>query len=68
MMVAIFATMALAILLGQFGPRWLALSSLGLCLGLFVWLFLFEIYSPDYGFRMPWLQTDLRPPLPASGA
>jgi hypothetical protein len=22
-------------------------------------LFLFETYSPDYGFRMPWLQVQL---------
>lgn len=64
MMVAIFAAMTLAIVVGQFGPRWLALGCLALCLGLSVWLFLFEIYSPDYGFRMPWLQTDLRPALP----
>jgi hypothetical protein len=24
-------------------------------------LFLFEIYSPEYGFRMPWIQTELSP-------
>jgi hypothetical protein len=28
------------------------LLSLGLGAGLFLW----EIYSPDYGFRMPWLE------------
>jgi hypothetical protein len=25
------------------------------------WLFLWEIYSPDYGFRMPWLQVEASP-------
>jgi hypothetical protein len=57
MMVAVFATMLLALVLGRFGPAWLAILSLIACLGLSVGLFLFEIYSPDYGFRMPWLQT-----------
>ena len=57
MMVAVFATMLLALVLSRFGPAWLAILSLIACLGLFVGLFLFEIYSPDYGFRMPWLQT-----------
>lgn len=63
MMVAVFATMFLAILIGEFGPRWLAALCLAACVGLFVWLFLFEIYSPDWGFRMPWLQTFLVTPL-----
>jgi hypothetical protein len=62
MMVAVFATMALAIIVGQFGPRWLAALFLTACAGLFVWLFLFEIYSPEWGFRMPWLQTLLGAP------
>lgn len=36
-----------------------AILSLIACLSLSMGLFLFEIYSPDYGFRMPWLQTML---------
>jgi hypothetical protein len=32
------------------------------CLALSIGLFLFEIYSPDYGFHMPWLQVLLDPP------
>ena len=56
MMVAVFAAMLLALAAGPFGPAWLAAASMLSCLGLSVWLFLFEIYSPDYGFRMPWLQ------------
>jgi hypothetical protein len=27
-----------------------------------VYLFLFEVYSPEYGFRMPWIQTELESP------
>jgi hypothetical protein len=29
------------------------------CLALSTGLFLFEIYSPEYGFHMPWLQVQL---------
>jgi len=57
MMVAVFATMLLALLFGRYGPAWLAILSLVVCLGLSIGLFLFEIYSPEYGFRMPWIQT-----------
>ncbi len=63
MMAAVFATMLLALVLGWFGPRWMALTSLAVCLGLSVGLFLYEVYSPDYGFRMLWLQTELGGPL-----
>lgn len=56
MMVAVFATMLVAVAAGRFGPAWLALASLASSAGLAVWLFLFEIYSQEYGFRMPWLQ------------
>jgi hypothetical protein len=57
MMVAVFASMFVALVMGRYGPAWLAALSLLACLGLSVGLFLFEIYSPDYGFRMPWIQT-----------
>jgi hypothetical protein len=59
MMLAVFATMSLALLAGQCGPRWFAILSLLVCLALSIGLFLFEIYSPEYGFRMPWLQVQL---------
>jgi hypothetical protein len=62
MMTAVFATMLLALILGWFGRRWMALACLGVCLGLSVGLFLYEVYSPDYGFRMPWLQTEFADP------
>ena len=60
MMVAVFVTMALALILGWFGRRSLAVAFFAICLSFAVGLFLFEIYSPEYGFRMPWIQTDFR--------
>jgi hypothetical protein len=57
MMLAIFATLSLALLAGFYGPRWIAVLSMLLCMALSIGLFLFEIYSPDYGFHMPWLQV-----------
>jgi hypothetical protein len=35
-------------------------------LALSIGQFLYEIYSPEYGFRMPWLQVDV-PPLRGEG-
>jgi hypothetical protein len=61
MMLAVFATMSLALLAACFGPRWSAVLSVLACLALSIGLFLFEIYSPEYGFRMPWLQVQLDP-------
>ena len=57
-MVAIFATMSLALICAWLGRRSLAVALFVLCLGLSIGLFLFEIYSPEYGFRMPWIQTE----------
>jgi hypothetical protein len=65
MMTAIFATLTLAFDFGSVGPRWLAILFGIACLGLSIGLFLFEIYSPEYGFRMPWLQVQIG--LPAMG-
>jgi hypothetical protein len=59
MMVAVFATMLLALVLGWFGQERAAVACLVICLGLSIGLFLYEIYSPEYGFRMPWIQTQL---------
>ncbi len=57
MMTAIFASLTAAWVAAWRGRRDLSLLALGLCLALSIWLFLFEIYSPEYGFRMPWIQT-----------
>ena len=59
MMLIVFAALSLALLTGYYGQRWLAVSSILVCLALSVGLFLFEVYSPEYGFRMPWLQVQL---------
>ena len=59
MMFAVFTTLSLALLAEYFGPRWLAVSAMLLCLALSIGLFLFEVYSPEYGFHMPWLQVQL---------
>jgi hypothetical protein len=56
MMAAVFATLLLAFILDLAGLRHLAILSLLASLGLGVGLFLWEVYSPDYGYRMPWLQ------------
>jgi hypothetical protein len=65
MMVAVFGTMLLSLLFGWFGRRGFAVASLFVCLFLSIWLFLWEIYSPEYGFRMPWIQTEWSRPAPA---
>lgn len=57
MMVAVFAALLLALVLDRVGRPGPALAALALGFGVSVWLFLFEIYSPDHGFRMPWLQS-----------
>lgn len=59
MMAVIFAVMSAALLVGWFGRRSLAIVLVAIALVLAVKLFLWEIYSPEYGFRMPWLQTEL---------
>ena len=61
MMAAVFATLSVAFVLGWTGYRRAALVTIFVCLLLAVKLFLFEIYSPEFGFRMPWIQTELVP-------
>ena len=58
MMAAVFATMLLSVAICWLGHRTLALACFGICLALSLGLFLYEVYSPDYGFRMPWLQVE----------
>jgi hypothetical protein len=63
MMLAIFGALMVALILGWIGQRPLALAALAVCFGLSVYLFLWEIWSPETGFRMPWIDTrlDMRP-------
>ncbi|WP_295142665.1 hypothetical protein [uncultured Reyranella sp.] len=42
-----------------------AMACLVLSFVMVVGIFFWEIYSPEYGFRMPWLQVDLRHAAPA---
>lgn len=58
-MAAAFAALFLALVTGWLGRRSIAVACLFVCFVLAIWLFLFEIYSPETGFRMPWLQTSL---------
>ena len=57
MMAAVFTTALLAFVTGWRGRHWFASLCFLLSIALAVGLFLYEIYSPEYGFRMPWLQT-----------
>jgi asparagine N-glycosylation enzyme membrane subunit Stt3 len=57
MMAVIFATMSVALVTGWFGRRSLAIVLVAVALVLAVHLFLWEIHSPEYGFRTPWIQT-----------
>ncbi len=59
MMVAIFTSMVLALAAARWGPRWLALTALLVCLGLSMGEFLYEVDSPVDGFRLPWLQASI---------
>jgi hypothetical protein len=55
MMAVIFAILSAALVVGWFGRRTYAIFLVALLFA--VHLFLWEIHSPEYGFRMPWIQT-----------
>jgi hypothetical protein len=61
MTAAVYAALLIAFLLELSGLRRLAVCCLFLSLALCAWLFLWEIYSPDYGFSVPWLQVEASP-------
>jgi hypothetical protein len=68
MMLAIFAFLTVAFLLDFLGRTRPAVICLAAALGLTLYVFAWEIYSPDYGFRMPWLQVELEQRAPIAGA
>ena len=57
MMAAIYAVLTAGLAAAWFGSRRAALVLISITLLLAIHLFLWEIYSPDYGFRMPWIET-----------
>jgi hypothetical protein len=57
MMAIIFLAMSAGLVTGWFGRRSMAILFTAIALVLAVHLFLWEIHSPEYGFRMPWIQT-----------
>jgi hypothetical protein len=59
MMASTFLVLLIAFILDFSGLRRFAVCCLFLSFSLCVWLFLWEIHSPEYGFRMPWLQVEL---------
>ena len=56
MMAAVFAALLVALAFEFAGYGRIAVACLLLSFGLGTWLFLWEVYSADYGFRMPWLE------------
>lgn len=56
MMLLIFAALVLAFALAWWRRDLPARLAIAACLLLSIGLFLWEIYSPEYGFAMPWLQ------------
>jgi hypothetical protein len=55
-MAAIFGTMLLALVLAELRHKLLANVAIAVCIGLALWLFQYEIHSPDYGYAIPWLR------------
>ena len=56
MMALIFAVLVVAFALAWFRRPFPARLAIALCLALSIGLFLWEIWSPQYGFEMPWLE------------
>ena len=61
MITLVLATMFAALICAWFRLRWLAAAAIAVCLILFVGEFLWEVWSPEYGFRMPWIQVEAEP-------
>ena len=57
MMTPIFALTFFALLLAWLGRGRVALAAVLVMLAVSRGLFLFEVHTRDYGFRMPWLQV-----------
>jgi hypothetical protein len=67
MMVLVFAALLAAFVFGWLDKGAAAIGLLALAFALAVGLFLWEVYSPKYGFAMPWIQVQREAPDPAMG-
>lgn len=67
MMFLIFAVLLAAFVLGWLGRETLAICVLILCLVIAASLFLWEVYSPKYGFAMPWISVERALPATLTG-
>jgi len=56
-MLFVFTTMALSLVFAYIGRNKVAMLLMFACLSLGVNLFLRDIYSPEDGFRIPWIQV-----------
>ncbi|MGJ3448464.1 hypothetical protein [Enterobacter sp. PTB] len=61
-MLIVFTVMALSLLFAYFGRKMVATLLIIICLALSVKQFLWDIYSPEDGFRMPWIQVKVIAP------
>ncbi len=57
-MAAIFTSMLVALATLRLGRRRVAAGAVAVSFVLAIHLFLWEIWSPGTGFRMPWIRTD----------
>jgi hypothetical protein len=67
MMVLVFAALLAAFVCGWLHKTAAAIGLLALAFVLAAALFLWEVYSPQYGFAMPWIQVERVAPLVATG-
>lgn len=59
MMTLVFTALTAAMVLAYAGYSRVAAAAMTACLLLAIGEFLWEVYSPEYGFRMPWIQVQL---------
>jgi hypothetical protein len=67
MMVLVFAALLAAFVFGWLQKGAVAIAVLALAFALAVGLFLWEVYSPKYGFDMPWIRVQRDAPHVAMG-
>jgi hypothetical protein len=68
MMVLVFAALLAAFVFGWLEKRTAAIALLAPAFVLAVGLFLWEVYSPQYGFDMPWIEVQREAPYVVTAA